>query len=47
MPIITALGGAAAALVLVRFWHLFIIFSAVVLILGILFTAKNMKAAEG
>jgi asparagine N-glycosylation enzyme membrane subunit Stt3 len=47
MPIITALGGAAGALVLVRFWHLVSLFSAVVLILGILYTVRIMNAAEG
>jgi hypothetical protein len=47
MPILTALGGAAGALILVSFWHLFILFSAVVLILGVLYTAKIMNAAEG
>jgi hypothetical protein len=47
MPILTALGGAAGALVLIRFWHLFTVFSAAVLILGILYTAAAMKAPEG
>jgi hypothetical protein len=47
MPVITALGGAAGALVLIRFWRTLAVLSAAVLILSILHTAAILKSAQG
>jgi hypothetical protein len=44
---IPALGGAAGALILAKFWNALAVLSFVLLILGILYTAKNLKAAGG
>jgi hypothetical protein len=43
---LSALGGAASALVLSHFWNALAVVSAAMLILGILYTARALKAAE-
>jgi hypothetical protein len=47
VPVLTALGGAAGILFLERYWNALLFVSAVLLLIGILYTAKSCQSADG